>query len=428
MARLGTGIAAGLMLGPCARGCGSTAGSSSERQPSLFSASPSDMFGTNRRKRPPAAPRRPRPVVDDRFRLPGGQVRIGAETLMVGNEAGRDRTAALDLRYQVSIIRTARECHLAGNVMTMKVGIEGRIIIGPAGGPGEVDVPLRIAVVQEGSKSEDDRVQIRAISGDDQQDRDRVPFTQIEPTSRSRCRRRSPTSSHTSSMSASIRSAQPKKLRGKRPRIKRPAPPRSSSAESAQAGQLRRAARGGELRGYQPRRATIVLLSARMSAITAARAGRAQVLGRAGAARGCRRQSRSGHAGGAPAATPTANPPPRCSRPADAHLGGDVQEQVGRRLAVRNIAGREQVGIEEAQQAGAFEAQPDAIKRREEATHFGPRSQVSAYAACCGRPQFGAEPAQRRAGDGRRQSPDGSLRLAAASMSANMSDGRRPAK
>jgi hypothetical protein len=34
--------------------------------------------------------------------------------------------------------------------MTMKVGIEGRIITGPAGGPGNVDVPMRIAVVQEG--------------------------------------------------------------------------------------------------------------------------------------------------------------------------------------------------------------------------------------------------------------------------------------
>jgi hypothetical protein len=34
--------------------------------------------------------------------------------------------------------------------MNMKVGIEGRVITGPAGGPGTVDVPLRIAVVQEG--------------------------------------------------------------------------------------------------------------------------------------------------------------------------------------------------------------------------------------------------------------------------------------
>ncbi len=35
-------------------------------------------------------------------------------------------------------------------MMTMKIGIEGRVITGPAGGPGNVDVPLRIAVVKEG--------------------------------------------------------------------------------------------------------------------------------------------------------------------------------------------------------------------------------------------------------------------------------------
>jgi len=29
----------------------------------------------------------------------------------------------------------------------MRVGVEGRVIVGPAGGPGEVDVPLRIAIV-----------------------------------------------------------------------------------------------------------------------------------------------------------------------------------------------------------------------------------------------------------------------------------------
>ncbi len=54
------------------------------------------------------------------------------------------------MRYQGSIIRTARECHVNVGIMTMKVGIEGRVITGPAGGPGTVDVPLRVAVVQEG--------------------------------------------------------------------------------------------------------------------------------------------------------------------------------------------------------------------------------------------------------------------------------------
>ena len=45
-------------------------------------------------------------------------------------------------RYQVSIGQTARECTPAGGVMTMKVGVQGRILLGPAGGPGQVDIPL----------------------------------------------------------------------------------------------------------------------------------------------------------------------------------------------------------------------------------------------------------------------------------------------
>jgi hypothetical protein len=60
------------------------------------------------------------------------------------------------------------------------VGIEGRVITGPAGGPGTVDVPLRIAVVQEGvtpkavtSKFGRETVTVNASI-------DRVVFTHIE--------------------------------------------------------------------------------------------------------------------------------------------------------------------------------------------------------------------------------------------------------
>jgi hypothetical protein len=34
--------------------------------------------------------------------------------------------------------------------MTIKVGVQGRVILGPFGTPGSVDVPLRYAVVREG--------------------------------------------------------------------------------------------------------------------------------------------------------------------------------------------------------------------------------------------------------------------------------------
>ena len=80
-------------------------------------------------------------------------VRTGAATLPItakGKPGESGDPSALDLRYQGSIVRTARECRVASGVMNMKVGIEGRIVLGPAGGPGQVDVPIRIAVVREG--------------------------------------------------------------------------------------------------------------------------------------------------------------------------------------------------------------------------------------------------------------------------------------
>jgi hypothetical protein len=59
-------------------------------------------------------------------------------------------TGANNVRYQGSLGQIARECTILGATMTMRVGIEGRILVGPKGGPGGVNVPLRIALVQEG--------------------------------------------------------------------------------------------------------------------------------------------------------------------------------------------------------------------------------------------------------------------------------------
>jgi len=81
---------------------------------------------------------------------PSVDVRTGAATLLIGSKPGGGEPSPLDVRYQGSIIRTARECHVNAGIMTMKVGVEGRVITGPAGGPGTVEVPLRLAVVQEG--------------------------------------------------------------------------------------------------------------------------------------------------------------------------------------------------------------------------------------------------------------------------------------
>jgi hypothetical protein len=75
-------------------------------------------------------------------------VREGASTLMVGPP--KVQPDATNLRYQVTFGQMARECAVLGATMTIKVGVQGRVILGPTGGPGNIEVPLRLALVQEG--------------------------------------------------------------------------------------------------------------------------------------------------------------------------------------------------------------------------------------------------------------------------------------
>ena len=77
---------------------------------------------------------------------PAAEVRRGAATLSVGPAGER---TAMSMKYQASFVRLARECTLVEGNMVVKVGVEGRVVLGPAGSPGPVSVPLRFAVVQE---------------------------------------------------------------------------------------------------------------------------------------------------------------------------------------------------------------------------------------------------------------------------------------
>jgi len=88
------------------------------------------------------------PTTPEELPCPNVEVREGATTLAItapGSDPGPMTT-----RYQVTIGNTARECTPLGGMMSMRVGVEGRVLLGPAGGPGQVDLPLRVAVVQEG--------------------------------------------------------------------------------------------------------------------------------------------------------------------------------------------------------------------------------------------------------------------------------------
>ena len=109
---------------------------------------------------------------------PGVDVRQGASTLGIsspGAEAG-----PMNTRYQVSIGQTARECAALGGVMTMKVGVQGRVLLGPAGAPGRVDIPLRLAVVEEGPTPKPVVSKFYRIAVDVPPGQTAVPFTHVE--------------------------------------------------------------------------------------------------------------------------------------------------------------------------------------------------------------------------------------------------------
>jgi hypothetical protein len=76
---------------------------------------------------------------------PSVTVRSGAAAWQISSGSGPN-----NVRYQGSLGQLARECAVLGETMTIRVGVEGRILVGPQGGAGNVNVPLRIALVAEG--------------------------------------------------------------------------------------------------------------------------------------------------------------------------------------------------------------------------------------------------------------------------------------
>jgi hypothetical protein len=76
------------------------------------------------------------------------KIRAGASTYAVA--APGKQPVGSDLRYQATVTRTARDCRRSGGQIIARIGIQGRVIAGPAGSPATVEIPLRVAVVQVG--------------------------------------------------------------------------------------------------------------------------------------------------------------------------------------------------------------------------------------------------------------------------------------
>ena len=99
-----------------------------------------------------SAANEPRPVVNTQqanVDCPLIDIREGAGTLTIPPPPPDGSNDAMALKYQGTFVRAARDCKVVGGQLVMKIGVQGRVIVGPAGGPGEVDVPLRLAVVDQ---------------------------------------------------------------------------------------------------------------------------------------------------------------------------------------------------------------------------------------------------------------------------------------
>ena len=130
-------------------GCGvagpASAQSIGDRFKSLFGGKSDEPAQSTDQGAPAGAPKGQ--VPEDLF-CPPVQIRAGASTYAVGLPG--KQAVGNDLRFQATITKTARECDYNAGTITARIGIQGRVIAGPAGAPSTVQVPLRVAVVQGG--------------------------------------------------------------------------------------------------------------------------------------------------------------------------------------------------------------------------------------------------------------------------------------
>jgi hypothetical protein len=97
------------------------------------------LYGGRRFSEPPPADKR-------EYSCPAIELLDGTVALRSG-----DSGTARGIGYQASIRDTARECALVeGNQIRIKVGVQGRLVLGESGRPGTYTVPVRVAVRRKG--------------------------------------------------------------------------------------------------------------------------------------------------------------------------------------------------------------------------------------------------------------------------------------
>ncbi len=123
------------LLSAVTAGCSSTPGQSSDPGDTL-----GNLFAFNSTRAPPVPAA---PTLNTGVICPIVDVRDGGAAHRVHSGSG---TSGADVRYQYSIGETARECEVQGDRIIIRVGVEGKVLLGPAGSPSSFNVPVFIGV------------------------------------------------------------------------------------------------------------------------------------------------------------------------------------------------------------------------------------------------------------------------------------------
>jgi hypothetical protein len=156
-------LLAGALAGCVGSGSSSTASGSAGGSPSAGSTL-YNLFYYGGTTVPPS-----RAVEDEYFDCPSVEILDGTAALR--QEAGGA------VRYQLSLGQTARECRVQGSQVVLKIGVEGRALLGQAGSPGTFTVPVRF-VIKRGDQVLLSRLQRQSVTipANDTQ----APFAMVE--------------------------------------------------------------------------------------------------------------------------------------------------------------------------------------------------------------------------------------------------------
>ena len=126
--------------------CGGSAGFEPQRESTYSLSSLGNLIAFNKLF-PGSAPL---PQSEAPIECPVVEVQDGTASVRVFKGAEQTNDT---VRYGFSLGDVARECSKTGDLIQLKVGVEGRVLVGPAGTPGTFTVPVRIAVRNDNTQA-----------------------------------------------------------------------------------------------------------------------------------------------------------------------------------------------------------------------------------------------------------------------------------